>query len=93
MSKKKSIGYDDITPEVSEDLAAGRNRKRSSRKRRSRASTGAPKRKRKLNAYFVKMLAAKRSGAPEFMYNGNRYVRMMRAIRPGATPVPLYKKA
>lgn len=44
--------------------------------------------KRKLNKYFQTMLAAKKSGAPHFMYNGHKYVGKKHA-RLGM----LYKKA
>lgn len=46
----------------------------------------------KLNPYFVKMLDAKKRGLESFTYKGATYVRKMNAIRPGATPVPIYKK-
>ena len=47
------------------------SRRRSSRRRSSRRRS---KSKRKLNAYFKKMLEAKRKGAPSFEYKGNTYV-------------------
>ena len=37
--------------------------------------TGAGKPKRKLNAYFTKMLNAKKNGDKSFEHNGNTYVQ------------------
>lgn len=48
---------------------------------------------RKLNAYFKKLMDAKSKNLASFEYKGAKYVRSMHAIRPGATKVPIYKKA
>ena len=46
-----------------------------------------------LNEYFKKMLAAKQKKAPSFVYKGNKYMRKLHALKPGMTPVAIYKKA
>jgi hypothetical protein len=43
--------------------------------------------KRKLNEYFTKMLAAKRKGAKSFTHNGNTYV-----AKKAKTGITIYKK-
>jgi hypothetical protein len=46
-----------------------------------------------LNEYFKKMLVAKQKKAQSFVYKGSKYIRKMHALKPGMTPVAIYKKA
>ena len=53
-------------------------RKSSSRRSQSRKQKGGSG-KRKLNAFFKKMMDAKKSNASQFSYNNNTYVRKQNA--------------
>ena len=46
-----------------------------------------------MNDYFKLMLAAKKANKPSFTYKGPKYVRKLHSIRPGVTPIAIYKKA
>jgi hypothetical protein len=48
--------------------------------------------KRKMNAYFKAMVAARKKGAESFDYNGTTYYKRMHSIHPNAPPQPLYSK-
>ena len=39
------------------------------------------------------MLAAKAAKRPSSMYKRSKYVRKIQSLKPGATPVAIYKKA
>ncbi len=48
--------------------------------------------RRKMNAYFKAMIAARKKGAESFEYNGQTYYKRMHSIHPNAPPQPLYSK-
>ena len=54
-------------------------RKSSSRRSQSRKQKGGGGGKRKLNAFFSKMVEAKKSNEPHFTYNNSQYVRKQNA--------------
>jgi hypothetical protein len=68
--------------------AVRKSRVRKSRKVSRKSGKKRKSGKRKLNAYFKAMLAAKKSNAPDFSYNGKKYVQ-----KAGKNGMVFYKRA